>query len=460
MGTLLVLQFVALCVMTRVARGWMMTCAGFALYAVLYGAFLWGVRAARLSSLAQLQLGCSVLWIPLVALMLVLSRDDRWRTLFVALDYVAYVTAILPVSHALAFCKVTVLGGGGWICSLILLAAAHALFLFVLLPLVPRSSDRLPWRIGSLAAFMLFVLLYATGVWPHSLVTGGWQEWTAFLVASAVAWVVFPMMYAGLRSYLHNLGIERDLAQMVAEVAVRREAIDAARRQRHDSRHHRIVLAEHLLRGQVDRALAYLEQLDNEASETPTDKFIWCENDTINAILSGLSRRAKAKGVAFEVTANVERAVNVPDIDLVAVVANLVENAVNAAGEKVERRGGGGQRSLAFSAPSALTSDEDVASPIADVPRGEATSTSSPRVTVALRQRERTIGMTVTNPVPDGFALFENGLPCEEPGVGLESVRRVIERHHGELVYTLGEGVLECQAMMRIGHKSSIWRVA
>jgi len=419
-AALLALQFVTLCVVTRRARGWRMTIGGFALYAAANGAFLWGCRTAGFTPLGTIQLGCSVLWVPLVALTLVLSRDNRWRTLFVALDYVAYATAILPISHALAFRKVSVFGGGGGFCSLIFLVVAHAVFLFVLLPLVPRSNERLHWRIGCLVAFLLFILLYATGVWPHSLVTGGWQEWTAFLMASAVAWVVFPMVYTGMRSFLRNRSIERNLALMTSEVATRRTVIDAARRQRHDLRHHRITLAEYLLRGQVDKALGYLEQLDTAAERTPTDKLIWCENDTLNAILSGYARRAAAKGVAFEVTANVERTVNLPDIDVVAVVANLVENAIDAAGKLgVENRC-----------------------------RCREVGESDSAVTVALRQRERTVGMTVTNPVPEGFTLSA-GLPCKEPGVGIESVQRVIERHHGELAFALKDGILECQAMLR-----------
>jgi len=417
-AVLLALQFATLCRVTHVARGWLRTGAGFALYVAANGAFLWGCAAAGLAPLAAVRLGCLVLWLPFVALTVALSRDDRWRTLFVAMDYVAYLTAVLPVCHLLAFRNPEVFGGG-LICSLVFLVAAHAFFLFALLPLVPRPNGALPWRLGCLVAFVLFALLYATGIWPHSLVTAGWQEATAFLLASATAWIVFPMMSAGMRSYLRDLGIQRNLALMANEVTMRREAIDAARRQRHDARHHRIVLAEHLLRGQVDKALAYLEQLDGEAAETPTDKFIWCGNDTINAILSGLSRKAKARGVVLEVTANVESKVDIPDIDLVTVIANLVENALNA-GERMEDSGEGREN-------------------------GE-----KRKVGVMLRQRERTFGMTVTNPVPKGFALSGKGLPCEEPGIGIESVRRVVERHGGELVYLTHEDVLECQAMMRI----------
>lgn len=305
--------------------------------------------------------------------------------------------------------------GGGEICALIVVIAAHAIFILKLLPLVPTSTNPSVWRLASLAAFLMFVLLCICGIWPHPLAAGDWAQWSVFALATAVAWIGFPLVYSSLRLRLRNLDIERNLTLLTDEVATRRAAIEAARRQRHDQRHHRIVLAEYLLRGQTDKALAYLEQLDEEAGETPTDKFIWCENDTLNAILSGYARKAEAKGVVFEVKANVEKTVAISDIELVVVFANLIENAIAACGE-VQVKGEGGDW----------------------------------KVCVVLRQRERTIGMTVTNPVADAFALSAEGLPCEESGVGIAGVRRVIERHHGALVYSCENGILTCQAMMRI----------
>jgi len=70
-------------------------------------------------------------------------------------------------------------------------------------------------------------------------------------------------------------------------------------------------------------------------------------------------------------------------------------------------------------------------------------------VTCTIRQRENGIGLAVTNPVPEGFALSAAGLPCTVPGIGLESVRRVVSRHRGQWLYTLADGVLKCQVMLR-----------
>jgi len=66
-------------------------------------------------------------------------------------------------------------------------------------------------------------------------------------------------------------------------------------------------------------------------------------------------------------------------------------------------------------------------------------------VTVTLRQRGDTFGMTVANPVPPEFRLSPGLLPCAVPGVGLGSVLRVIRKHAGDWRYVLENGVLTCE---------------
>ena len=400
-GLLLALQLVTLIAVTRTGRGSaVLASVG---YAALYGLWTWGGVALGLDLSEALRLTACVMLVPFTALVVALSRGDAARQLFVALDYQICLAATLPFAHLLLF-RASSPWGLPAACAVVV--AVHVLFLGVLLSRVPRTEKTFRWREPCAAAALLLLLLYATGVWPLSPATGGGRELAVFAVTGFAAGASLPLLYASVGFQMRTLGACRALERLSADVAVRREAIDAARRQRHDQRHHRIVLAEYLLRGQVDRALAYLEQLDAEAGATLTDRLVWCENDTINAILSGSARKAAAKGVRLEVAASVDRTVAVPDVDLVALVANLIENAVNA------------------------SADGDT-------------------VAVTLRQRERTVGMTVTNRVPSGFALTADGLPGARTGVGLESVRRIVARHRGELAYTLADGRLTCRAMLR-----------
>jgi len=406
---------------TRVAHGWAKTLLGLAFF---YGCVALAMTVVRCANVGPkvfapcsyaFTFGC---W--LVVTVALSRRGTRPSSFFAAVLCGAHQLALGIVCHTLmARLRPQFLPT---VIASVLMLSMGVVMVRLLLPRVRRLSQSVDWLLLDVVACILLALVYATGFWPTWVAGGSWREAMPFVLSVTALVSFFPVVFH-LSEKCHDLArmalVEESVRLMVGEVAIHRAAIDAARRQRHDQRHHRIALAEYLLRGQVDKALRYLEQLDADAGETPTDKLIWCENDTINAILSGSARKAAALGIGFEVTANVERTVNLPDIDVVAFVANLIENAINAAGKS-----GADDRCREV---------------------GEA-----PRVTVALRQRELTFGMTVTNPVPAGFALSANGLPCEEPGVGLESVRRVIGRYHGELVYAVEDGVLECQALMKM----------
>jgi len=73
------------------------------------------------------------------------------------------------------------------------------------------------------------------------------------------------------------------------------------------------------------------------------------------------------------------------------------------------------------------------------------------KVTAAIRSRAHGLGITVSNPVPASFALAANGLPTATPGVGLASVRRVVERHHAQWEYVLSEGIQSCHVILMTG---------
>jgi len=428
---------VALCAITRVGRGWPLQLLGLAALGAndVLLERLWRFGAMPMDR--WLAVCFAAKWIVFAALVLGLSRESPGRRLFLAITYGVYAACCSAAFHWFAYRNAFGLSSAGnvavGIVGLVLVAAMNLLFVFWILPQMPRDGRVFRWRDPCLTAGVMFFAMFVSGFWPVSVVSAPVRFCVPFAVASVFAWVAFPILCRSMRDRLKNVDVEHSLELMMAEVKVRRTAIDLARRLRHDQRHHRAQIAEYMLRGQYERVFAYLRQLDDEAQEAPTDKLVWCENETVNAILSGASRKAAAGGVAFDAEVHVERTVALPDVELVAVVANLVENAINACGKR-EGQDQGSRSRKAFSPLSTLPPDLDL-----------------PKVTCTLRQREFGIGITVTNPVPEGFSLSDRGLPCAEPGVGMESVRRVVERHGGQWTYELKDGVLRCQVILMLG---------
>jgi len=413
--------FAAVCAMTRGGRGWP--------WRVLALVAMVGADVAV--ELCWQQGGMPLdLWLAvcfgakggmLVAYVFVLSRDPPGRRLFVSTVYCAYAACYVSVFHWFVYRDAFGLSVG-WraVVGLGFVVAANLAFTHWVLPFVPQGDRCFKWREPCLGAGVLLLQLFGTGIWPVSVVSASSQSCLLFALVSATALVVFPLLCRSMRMRLLNAEIAHNLDVMVAEVKERRAALDEARRLRHDQRHHRIVVADLLLRDRTKEALAYVNALDREGGALAGTTDVWCRNETVNAILAGAARKAAALGVGFSAEAHVERTSPLPDTELVSLVANLVENAVCACGEVKGRR---------------LKVDQR-------------------RVCVTLRQRDGMFGLTVTNPVPEGFSLSPAGWPCAAWGVGLVSVGRIVAKYRGEWLYRLENGLLTCSVAVYAGNQT------
>lgn len=97
---------------------------------------------------------------------------------------------------------------------------------------------------------------------------------------------------------------------------------------KHDFHHHLQALKGQLEAGEVDRALAYIEQLDNQLMNVGT--LLKTGNVSLDAILSAKIAQAKAENIAVTVKANVPDALTISDLELSIIIGNLLDNAIEA----------------------------------------------------------------------------------------------------------------------------------
>ena len=97
---------------------------------------------------------------------------------------------------------------------------------------------------------------------------------------------------------------------------------------KHDFHHHLQALKGQLEAGEVDRALAYIEQLDNQLMNVGT--LLKTGNVSLDAILSAKIAQAKAESIAVTVKANVPDALTISDLELSIIIGNLLDNAIEA----------------------------------------------------------------------------------------------------------------------------------
>ena len=105
---------------------------------------------------------------------------------------------------------------------------------------------------------------------------------------------------------------------------------------KHDFHHHLQALKGQLEAGEVERALAYIEQLDRSLQSV--DTLLKTGNVTVDAILSARLAQARSEGISVDVQANLPNTLALTDVELSIVIGNLLDNAVEACRAAAGRR--------------------------------------------------------------------------------------------------------------------------
>ena len=106
------------------------------------------------------------------------------------------------------------------------------------------------------------------------------------------------------------------------------ENIDSVRRQRHDLRHHMLLLSDFLENGDTEKAREYLRQYLEYSKSLKITKY--CDNPVVNMLVSHYGEIAKERGVDFSARIQIPAKLPIHDIDLSVLLGNLLENAVDA----------------------------------------------------------------------------------------------------------------------------------
>ena len=104
------------------------------------------------------------------------------------------------------------------------------------------------------------------------------------------------------------------------------EKIEETKRVRHDLKHHFAAMQVFLLQKEYDKLSEYIQK---EIEFVPNEeKVIFCENITVNAILSYYHKKAKNINSRMEVKASIPDRLKLEDTELWVIFGNLLENAI------------------------------------------------------------------------------------------------------------------------------------
>lgn len=198
------------------------------------------------------------------------------------------------------------------------------------------SIDLLIEEMDLFSTLTLFLSIFTGAViayWPNL------QGFSIFNMVRAffVLFVVGVLQYTILHLYIH-LGrehyfqTEKELLELNeqllhSQLELVKDSEKEAARIRHDIRHHILLIKEYVEKGDMKNLIRYLDQYGENVENRRIESI--CANPTVNCILSAYARQARAKNIEVFLDVGVSQKSTVRDIDWVAILANVFENAIH-----------------------------------------------------------------------------------------------------------------------------------
>ena len=180
---------------------------------------------------------------------------------------------------------------------------------------------------------LVFVItLVAISVFPVKIASFYEAEFIPFLFLSISIFAVYPVMFSNIKN-MTEVAMKRETEQqnelLLLQIEKENLQMAADRMARHDRRHHNLVLLELANNNDIENLRDYLKTLIDDDSHGFGEKN-YCKNPTINTVLSVYEKKAEEADIDVRISARAGYDIPVSPKDLVIVIANLFENAINA----------------------------------------------------------------------------------------------------------------------------------
>ena len=261
------------------------------------------------------------------------------------------------------------------------------------------------WYSLSLVSF-LFLIVFVAFLTDFSHI----EQYTllfaiAFLLYCSVLWIIFGTLQFMLNKNKTEL-IVQNTKYLYEQLENAKENEMIAKTIRHDFRHHSQNVASMLKKGETQEAMRYLEQYDESLKAAAPREF--CPNVTVNAILNSFYTKAHNEGISVSITADVQKETPISDMDFVAILSNLLENAVN----------------------------------------GCKKCNSSGEITVHIRTVADKTVIVCSNPCEADIPIENHML--KNRGVGIDSIVMTTRKYNGDIRYSLENEVLTVCVILKL----------
>lgn len=188
------------------------------------------------------------------------------------------------------------------------------------------------WEMMIFVNIIFLITVILSSVFPVRLTHFSAPSAITFIFLSISILVVYPVIFSNINN-MSEVATKREVETqnklLLAQIEMENMKLIADSQLRHDRRHHNLVLLEFANAGDIHSVREYLKNLVESESDM-WGEVNYCNNMTVNTVLSVYERRAKDNGIAVSIYANAGRDLAVLPQDIVIVIANLFENAINA----------------------------------------------------------------------------------------------------------------------------------
>ncbi len=202
---------------------------------------------------------------------------------------------------------------------------------------------------------------------------------------------------------------EAQASMMERRISELRDADNRFRIERHNLRHHVLLIASMLQKNDVKAALDYIGASRRALETTVVERY--CANPALDAIVSSYFRQAEEQGIQIEAQIELPSELPVPPAELSIVWANALENAIRAvAGLAEERR----------------------------------------RIIFKCKARPRFM-MEISNPCEGGIPFDRKGFPVTDKpghGIGVKSIAAFAEKYNALCLFRAEDGWFRLQIVM------------
>ena len=254
--------------------------------------------------------------------------------------------------------------------------------------------------------FMITIIL--SSIFPVRLTSFGDPAFVTFLFLSISIMAVYPVIFSSI-NHMSEAADKREVETqnklLVAQIEAESVQLDADSQARHDRRHHNLIMLEFANNNDIESVRKYLSSL------VERDSAVWgavryCDNLTVNTILTVYERKARENDISVTIKASVSRDLSVAPQDLVIVIANIFENAINAVSK--------------------------------------------------LKSRERYIDVTIKDNAQRLIVMVSN--PCKEKlifneayyGVGIRSIISTVNKYEGMYDFSADEGLFSAKVNLNL----------